>query len=120
MDFILQIAIVKGSDFDSCCCLLKRLPNQREMEKGRWREILTLVCVATMVMACHVLPWRETDTHGSFAVEADLPRWGAHDDGHPLPHTVRENSRERMKPNEKNHILRCCTVAVTSNYNMVN
>lgn len=30
------------------------------------------------------LPWRQTDrqsdTHGSLAVEADLPRWGAHDD----------------------------------------
>lgn len=36
--------------------------------------------VAVTVVCCHALPWRETDTHGSFAVEADLPRWSAHDD----------------------------------------
>lgn len=47
-----------------------------------------------MMMGCHSLPWRETDTHSSFAVEANLPRWGAHDDRHPL-------SRAETEKNEK-------------------
>ena len=51
------------------------------------------MCAVMMVMGCHVLPWRETDTHSSLAVKADLPRWGAHDDRHSLPRTMKGKAK---------------------------
>ena len=51
-----------------------------ELSGGVCVCVCVRVRVPTMVMGCHALPWRETDTHRSLAVEADLPRWGAHDD----------------------------------------
>lgn len=80
------------------------------------------VCVAMMVMGCHVLPWRETETHSSFAVEADLPRWGAHDDRHPLPHTERkseERGRWDMERNQVRKITLQGVTAATANYQVL-
>lgn len=53
-------------------------------------------------MSCHVLPWRGTDTHSSFAVQTDLSWWGAHDDRHPLPRAARE---EGVSESEKEEVV---------------
>lgn len=44
-----------------------------------------------------MLPWRETDTHSSFAVQADFSRWSAHNDRHPLPRAAREEGVSKRK-----------------------
>lgn len=79
-----------------------------------------------MEMSCHVLPWRETETHSSFAVEADLPRWGAHDDRHPLPRTVREKAKREnerrwwdMEKTQMRNITLEGVAAATANYQVL-
>lgn len=76
-------------------------------------------CMVMVVMACHVLPWRETDTNSSFAVEADLARRGAHDDRHPLSRTVREKRKKRRRETERKPVRNITLQGVIANYRIL-
>ena len=62
-------------------CSSQRFSHKRARgNKGCRASTFVFVAELVMVTSCHALPWRETDTHSSFAVKADLPGCGAHDD----------------------------------------
>lgn len=70
--------------------------HKKKTKKTDWlnRRTFQHSCfVAVTAMSCHMLPWREPDTHSSFAVQADFSWWSAHNDRHPLPRAAREEKK---------------------------